>query len=388
MNNHRKAISGAKEKQPVKIRLKKLANGNLSIYLDIYQNKRRVYEFLNMYIIPEVNEAAKAINRKNMELAEAIKAQKIIQINTTNHGLSNQKERSKILLREYIRSFAETKNKSTRQNLNSLVYHLERFRGIDIQMGKLDKYYIMDFIDYLEDAEIEHTERNKGRKLSRNSQAMYFKCLKMALDEAVADDIITSNPISAIKKKYRPSGEKSPKREFLTEEELKRFADTDFSNDLLKRAFMIGCLTGLRHCDIKQMKWGNVGVIKNGVECISIVQEKTNDPVDIPMNDNIKKWLTEKGKAKKNDLVFAGLITLGRSNEILPKWAEKAGINKHLTFHISRHTFAVLAIAKGVNLYTVSKLLGHQSISVTQIYTEVLDSAKEEAMKKIGELNV
>lgn len=132
MNNHRKAISGAKEKQPVKIRLKKLANGNLSIYLDIYQNKRRVYKFLNMYIIPEVNEAAKAINRKNMELAEAIKAQKIIQINTTNHGLSNQKERSKILLREYIRSFAETKNKSTRQNLNSLVYHLERFRGIDM----------------------------------------------------------------------------------------------------------------------------------------------------------------------------------------------------------------------------------------------------------------
>lgn len=59
-----------------------------------------------------------------------------------------------------------------------------------------------------------------------------------------------------------------------------------------------------------------------------------------------------------------------------------------LAFHCSRHTFAVLAIAKGVNLYTVSKLLGHQSISVTQIYTEVLDSAKEEAMKKIGELNV
>lgn len=57
-------------------------------------------------------------------------------------------------------------------------------------------------------------------------------------------------------------------------------------------------------------------------------------------------------------------------------------------FHTARHTFAVLAIAKGVNLYTVSKLLGHQSISVTQIYTEVLDSAKEEAMKKIGELNV
>lgn len=53
----------------------------------------------------------------------------------------------------------------------------------------------MDFIEYLEDAQIEHTQRNKGRKLSKNSQAMYFKCLKMVLDEAVSDDIIPLNPI-------------------------------------------------------------------------------------------------------------------------------------------------------------------------------------------------
>lgn len=386
--NKKKTEPTLKAKQPVKIRYKKVANGNLSLYLDIYQNGKRIYEFLKMYLIPEVDEAAKTANKKTMELAESIKAQKIIQINTSSHGLSNQKERSKVLLRDYIRSFAQTKGKSTMQNLNSLAYHLERYREVDIQMGKIDKYYIMDFIDYLEDAEIEHTERNKGRKLSKNSQAMYFKCLKMALDEAVADDIIPSNPILAIKKKYRPSGEKAPKREFLTAEELKKFADTDFSNDLLKRAFMIGCLTGLRHCDIKQMKWGNVGIIKNGVECISVIQEKTDSPVDIPINDNIRKWLPQKGNASKNDLVFAGLITLGRSNEILPKWAKMAGINKHLTFHVSRHTFAVLAIENGIDLYTVSKLLGHQNITVTQIYTEVLDGAKAEAMQKMGVLNV
>lgn len=386
--NKKKTGPTLKAKQPVKIRYKKVANGNLSLYLDIYQNGKRIYEFLKMYLIPEVDEAAKAANKKTMELAESIKAQKIIQINTSSHGLSNQKERSKVLLRDYIRSFAQTKGKSTMQNLNSLAYHLERYREVDIQMGKIDKYYIMDFIDYLEDAEIEHTERNKGRKLSKNSQAMYFKCLKMALDEAVADDIIPSNPILAIKKKYRPSGEKAPKREFLTAEELKKFADTDFPNDLLKRAFMIGCLTGLRHCDIKQMKWGNVGIIRNGVECISVIQEKTDSPVDIPINDNIRKWLPQRGNASKNDLVFSGLITLGRSNEILPKWAKMAGINKHLTFHVSRHTFAVLAIDNGIDLYTVSKLLGHQNITVTQIYAEVLDSAKAEAMQKMSALDV
>lgn len=62
-----------------------------------------------------------------------------------------------------------------------------------------------------------------------------------------------------------------------------------------------------------------------------------------------------------------------------------ADINKHLTFHISRHTFAVLAIANGINIYTVSKLLGHQSIKVTEIYTDVLDSSLDNAMDKMND---
>lgn len=71
----KKTELSTKEKQPVKIRYKKLANGNLSIYLDIYQNGKRNYKFLKLYLVPETNEKAKAINRKNMDLAEAIKAQ-------------------------------------------------------------------------------------------------------------------------------------------------------------------------------------------------------------------------------------------------------------------------------------------------------------------------
>ena len=120
-------------------------------------------------------------------------------------------------------------------------------------------------------------------------------------------------------------------------------------------------------------------------EYISIIQEKTDEPVDIPLKDNIKRWLPERNGASDNDLVFNGLLSLGRTNEILPKWAKMADINKHLTFHISRHTFAVLAIANGINIYTVSKLLGHQSIKVTEIYTDVLDSSLDNAMDKMND---
>ncbi|WP_455668899.1 site-specific integrase [Phocaeicola sp.] len=388
-NSSAHAAKNIKAKEPVKMRFKKLANGNLSIYLDIYHpnSGERQYEFLRIYLVPETDEKSKAMNSKNLELAKTIQAKKIVQLNTEIHGISNAKERSKILLRDYLASYASNMGKSVQQGINSLIYHLKKYKQNDIQIGKIDKNYILGFIDYLEDAQIEHTERHKGKTLSNNTQASYFKYFKMALNEAVTDDIISFNPILSIKKKRRPTPKKVD-REFLTAEELQKFASTDFPNDLLKRAFMVGCLTGLRHCDIKQMKWSNVGVIENGVESIKLIQQKTQDAVSIPLNSNITKWLPKRGDAKDTDLVFEGLITLGRTNEILPTWAAKAGINKHLTFHISRHTFAVTAIENGIDIYVVSKILGHKSIAITEIYAKVLDKSKRDAMEKMNQIEV
>ena len=106
----RKATATAtKAKEPVKIRFKKMANGNLSVYLDVYQDGKRVYDFLKIYLVPEVNDRAIALNKKNLAIAETIKAKRIIELNTSIHGISNQKERSKTLLGDYIRHFAETK---------------------------------------------------------------------------------------------------------------------------------------------------------------------------------------------------------------------------------------------------------------------------------------
>ena len=112
----------------------------------------------------------------------------------------------------------------------------------------------------------------------------------MALDEAVIDDLLDYNPIQSVKKKNRPT-QKTIKREYLTEDELKKFANAEFKNDLLKRAFIIGCLTGLRHVDIRQMTWKNVGVIINGIESICLYQQKTSEEIVIPLNDSIKRWL-------------------------------------------------------------------------------------------------
>lgn len=380
-----------KAKQPVRIRTKKLANGNLSVYLDIYVNGHREYEFLKLYLIPEKDTKAKEANKKTLELAEAIKSKRVIEINTAAHGMSNRKERSKVLLRDYIRVVSQNKGELTSHNYSGLIYHLERYEKNDIQIGKIDKHYILGFIEYLKGAVIEHTERNKGQILKKSSQCHYYKCLKTILDEAVGDDIIEVNPMLAIKKSDKPRQDKPADRVFLTEEEFVKLAKTDFPNDLVKRAFILQCLTGLRHSDIRKLKWNSIVKDNEGREYFSVVQQKTDREVKIYLNDNIRYVLPVRGDAKPTDLIFDGLLCMGYINEtLLPRWAKMAGIDKHITTHVGRHTFATLVYLKDEkkDLYTTSKLLGHQNIETTQIYAKVLDDSKYNAMQSMGSINL
>jgi site-specific recombinase XerD len=65
----------------------------------------------------------------------------------------------------------------------------------------------------------------------------------------------------------------------------------------------------------------------------------------------------------------------------------KAGITKDVTFHSGRHTFAVIMLDLGAEIYTVSKLLGHKELKTTQIYAKVLDKKKQEAINLIPDIN-
>lgn len=68
------------------------------------------------------------------------------------------------------------------------------------------------------------------------------------------------------------------------------------------------------------------------------------------------------------------------------RWCLKAGITKHITFHCGRHTFAVLQLSLGTEIYTVSKLLGHRELKTTQVYAQIMDAKKREAVNRIPEL--
>jgi hypothetical protein len=75
-------------------------------------------------------------------------------------------------------------------------------------------------------------------------------------------------------------------------------------------------------------------------------------------------------------------------NVELSKWIMRAGITKDITFHCARHTFAVLQLTLGTEIFTLSKLLGHSELKTTQIYAKIIDEKKREAVNKIPDITI
>ena len=110
-------------------------------------------------------------------------------------------------------------------------------------------------------------------------------------------------------------------------------------------------------------------------------QKKTGGLEYLDLNTQAASMLGERGN--QDDYVFPKLGTIQYARVSIAAWVRSAGINKHITFHCARHTFAVMMLDLGVDLYTVSKLLGHRSIETTQIYAKILDKNKKEAVERI-----
>ena len=116
---------------------------------------------------------------------------------------------------------------------------------------------------------------------------------------------------------------------------------------------------------------------------MEIVMQKTKDPIYVPLSEQAMKWMPERGDKAAEDKIFA-IPRVEYVNPGLAKWAEQAGLKKHVTFHTARHTFATMMLTLGADLYTVSKLLGHSDVKVTQVYAKIVNQKKNDAVNLVN----
>lgn len=212
--------------------------------------------------------------------------------------------------------------------------------------------------------------------ISQAAAATFFSIFKAALKQAFVEDYLRVN-LGALAK-----GIKAPnaKRETLDKEELRRLASTPCSNPWVKRAALFTAFTGLRHSDVMQITWGQFKKTPSGWR-LDFDQEKTNVPNYLPISDQTFTLCGEPGKP--TDYVFKKCPEINNTNKIIHKWVAAAGIERRITYHCFRHTFATLLLQQGTDLMTIKSMLGHTRVTTTEIYAHIVDESKNKAANAI-----
>lgn len=368
-----------KLKEPVKVRTKKLADGSESFYLDIYVDGKRHYEFLKMYLLPEINASVKEQNRATLAAVETIKSKRIIEITNDKAGLKKTSVRSKILLSDWLETYiSEQERKGARglKLIKSVRLILSTYDS-KTKMGEINKDWCLRFIDWLQ-----YSYKTRwNNPLSPKSAADYVGYFSTALNAAVRAEVIPENPIMALTPEERIKVPES-KREYLTIDEIKALIETECPRKDVKQAYLFSCYCGLRLSDVYALQWKDI-ILDGEQYRVSIVMQKTTTPIYLPLSKHAIRWLPERNNAEDGARIFAGLPAEPNINKVLTKWVAAAGINKKITYHTSRHSFATMMLTLGADLYTTSKLLGHANVKTTQIYAKIVDSKKVKAVNLV-----
>lgn len=366
-------------KEPVILRKRMRKNGIEALFLDIAQNGQRKMEYLKLYLVPETTPQAKKQNAATLKTANAIKAQRTIEVMNQKAGITDNSAASKIALGDFIEAFIEKMEKhgSPTNSTKAFHKHLAKYASLQIKIGQVNRKWCAGFADYL---------RTKSG-LAHNTQALYLARFNCVLNEAVRAEIIAVNPLA----KLAPSEKINPKdanREYLTIEEVQRLIATDPGDTPSKRMYKLGflfsCFCGLRISDVSQLKWGDLYTEADGRTFVKITMQKTQTAISLPLSPTALAFLPDRTEDTTADTLIFPRVNKHNEFRYLKEWAAAAGITKHVSFHTARHTFATMLITLGADLYTVSKLLGHSNISTTQIYAKLVDAKKTAAVDLVN----
>lgn len=344
----------------ITLREKQLSDGRKSLYLDIYENGQRRYEFLKLYILPETNDTIRKKNRDTRTFAEIVRGKRIVEAQNAVFGFITKHD--KALLLPLYEKFANGRNSSIYATLGS---HLCARCSESMKVAQINERWVVDFMRYL-----------RGRNLADNTLVEYINALRSFWRWCVKKNIANGNPFEVVEL-HKQNGI----REYLTIEELQTLINTP-TKYRVRELFLFSCLTGLRWSDVVALRWCDVEEF-GGRTRIRFTQQKTKAHEYMYLNAQAVALMGARGEDAEKIFRHHSKTS---SNYQLTKWVQSAGIKKHITFHCARHTFATMLLTLDTDIYTVSKLLGHSNIATTQIYAKIVDKKKQEAVDKIPQM--
>jgi integrase/recombinase XerD len=363
-------------------------NFRLHLYLEYYKGTTlgpngktkvlRDYEYLNLYLSdPPKNPIEKNQNKQTLELANVIKAQRELDIKNGQYGFTSDFKTNTIIL-EFFKVEVDKRHQSKGNsgNWKSTLKHLTSFvleyYHLGISFREVDEKFCQGFKDYL----VNKATSVAGKPLSTGTRNSYYTKFKTCLKQAVKEKIIQSSPAEHIPLPKIISS----KRDWLTLSELGKLAQEECRYPVLKKAFLFSCLTGMRWIDCQNLLWENIRHDDNGWKVV-FNQQKTKGLQYLDISEDARQFLGQEGK--QNERVFIGLKYSSYMNTALHQWIMRGGITKDITFHCSRHSFAMNQIDSGTDILTLRDMLGHFDLKTTLIYASASDTKKREAANRL-----
>jgi len=263
---------------------------------------------------------------------------------------------------EYIAFLCASKSKHYVRSVKLSFDMLIKFSG-DIPLNWLDLRTLDKFIN---------TTFSRAQKAA----SLYYRTLKAAFSKAVVWEYLPENPLKKIK---TPKVTKQLPV-FITLTELQLIIGNT-QEQYLKDLFLTAFYTGMRVGELVNMKWSWIDLSQNiiTVKCSETFTTKSKKeriiPICVTLRNSLLNHYPKIINISNDDYVFTHTPCINLNEDYVSKKFKKVvrvvGLNDRIHFHTLRHSFASMLVQRGVSLYVVKELLGHENLITTQIYSHL-----------------
>ena len=393
-----------------------LADGRISLYLEYYLGRQsepvideagdpvlyqsgkmagtpkyrvkhiRRKENLNLYLVANPKTPFdKTQNKETLQLAKKIRFEREQELLENRDGYRLKKDRQIDFL-QYFQTYIDT---YTKKDVRMLKIALQRFKDFlndtpeyrrfakGLKPEQMSKDMMIAFAEYLQ-----------SRSVGEGAKSIYQR-FKKVIKYAIDHDDMTKNPCTGVSIKI---DDQILRKDVLSLDEEKALIATHYEgeNPNIRRAFIMCLYCGLRFCDVKDLTFANVDYSNR---LLKFEQNKTkghsaNSGVVIPLNDGLLKLIGEPTDEQGKDSLIFPLPSYEMCSKAVKRWVKRAGIEKHISWHCARHSFAVNILNNGANIKTVASLLGHSGLKHTEKYTRAVDELKQKAINSLPTLDI
>ena len=384
-----------------KLGAKVLSDGRESLFLDYYFGYQKVFsdklgkevmrkdrkrEFLKLYLWQAPRTPMERQNNKEtLELAKKIRFERGQQLLEDVEGYRLKKNRE-INFLDYFQNYIE---KYTKKDYRMVEVALHRFKDFLNETPEYNKFAKKIKPEQITKDMVEaYTEYLQSRSVGEGAKSIYAR-FKKVVKYAIEHDVMIKNPCMGVVIKV---DEQQLKKDVLSLEEIQLLVKTHYENENpnIRRAFVFCLYSGLRFCYVKDLTFANVDYSN---KLLKFEQNKTkghsaSSGVVIPLNDDLLRLIGNPETPNDRDENIFKLPTYESCSKSLKRWVKRSGINKKISWHCARHSFAVNILNNGANIKTVASLLGHSGLKHTEKYTRAIDSLKQDAINSLPKLNL